>query len=160
MVEPDNATRSRLYRGFRMPSGHTVTLFEHDMSVDGTNTWRDPKEEPEGINSSPARLGVFQAPTGNAISHLSWVVRRRAYELWIDANVAGSPLRDQLFALAKSLPPSVPTCPNEIPPKPVRIAKNGFPVAEPASVTLTQAEMDSMFDQAKRPCKKDDSSPR
>jgi hypothetical protein len=153
MVEPDNAVRSRLYRGFRMPNGHTVTLFEQDMSVDGTNTWRAPEEEPERINGLPARLGVFQAPSGNAISHLSWVERRRAYELWIDANVAGTPLRDQLFALAASLPPSVPACPNEVPPKPARMGVDGFPVHEPMPMTLTQAEMDAMFDKAKRPCK-------
>jgi hypothetical protein len=153
MVEPDNASRSRLYRGYRMPNGHTVTLFEQDMSVDGTNTWRDPKEAPERINGLPARLGVFQAPSGNAISHLSWVERRRAYELWIDTNVAGTTLRDQLFALATSLPPSVPACPNEVPPKPVRMGVNGFPAVESVPITLTQAEMDSMFDQTKRPCK-------
>lgn len=153
MVEPDNARRSRLYRGFRMPNGHTVTLFEQDMSVDGTNAWREPKEEPERINGLPAPLGVFQAPSGTAISHLSWVERRRAYELWIDANAAGTPLHGLLFALATSLPPSVPACPNEVPPKPVRMEGNGFPADEPVPETLTQAEVNAMFDETKRPCK-------
>lgn len=153
MVEPDNAARSRLYRGFRMPNGHTVTLFEQDMSVDGTNIWRDPQDEPDRVNGVPARLDILQAPSGSAVSHLSWVERRRAYELWIDTNVAGKTLRDQLFALAASLPSSVPACPKEVPPKPVGIGANGFPVAEPIPLTLTQAEMDSMFDQTKRPCK-------
>lgn len=153
MIEPDNTSRTRLYRGFRMPDGHTVTLFEQDMTVDGTSTWRAPQDEPERINGMPARLSVFQAPSGNAISHLSWVERRRAYELWIDANVVDTPLRKQLFALAASLPPSVPACPNEVPPKPAPMGADGFPAAEPMPMTLTQAEMDAMFDRSKRPCK-------
>ena len=33
---------SRLYRGFRTPDGHRLTLFEHDMSADGSSTLRDP----------------------------------------------------------------------------------------------------------------------
>jgi hypothetical protein len=51
---------SRLYRGFRMPDGHRVTLFEHDMSADGSRSWRDPKDEPERINGVPARLVVME----------------------------------------------------------------------------------------------------
>lgn len=152
-TESDNREHSRLYRGFRTPEGHTVTLLEHDMSVDGSSTSRDPKDEPERINGLPARLGVFQTPAGNAISHLSWVERRRAYELWIDANVVGTPLRERLFALAASLPPSVPACPNERPPKPTRMEADGFPAHEPMPLTLTQAEMDAMSDESKRPCK-------
>ncbi|MGZ8341454.1 MAG: hypothetical protein ACXWU9_17950, partial [Telluria sp.] len=93
-------TRSRLYRGFRMPDGHTLTLLEHDLSADGSSIWRDPKDEPERIKGLPARLGVFETPSGKAISHLSWKDGRRYYELWIDANVAREPLRDKLFALA------------------------------------------------------------
>lgn len=153
MMEPDDTARSRLYRGFRMPDGHTVTLFEQDMSVDGTSTWRDSQEEPERINGLPARLSVFQAPSGNAISHLSWVERRRAYELWIDANVVGTPLRERLFALAASLPPSVPACPNELPVKPVQMGADGFPAVEAMPTTLTESEMNAMSDKSKRPCK-------
>ncbi|KLU37001.1 hypothetical protein AB595_06695 [Massilia sp. WF1] len=153
MIEPDNTAHTRLYRGFLMPDGHTVTLFEQDMSVDGTSTSRAPEDEPERINGMPARLSVFQAPSGKAISHLSWVERRRAYELWIDANVVDTPLRKQLFALAASLPPSVPACPNEVPPKPARMGSDGFPAAEPIPMTLTQAEIDAMSDRSKRPCK-------
>jgi hypothetical protein len=153
MIEPDNTSHTRLYRGFLMPDGHTVTLFEQDMSVDGTSTWRAPEDEPERINGMPARLSVFQAPSGNAISHLSWVERRRAYELWIDANVVDTPLRKQLFALAASLPPSVPACPNEVPPKSARMGADGFPAAEPIPMTLTQAEIDAISDRSKRPCK-------
>ena len=153
LTEVDNKERSRLYRGFRTPEGHTVTLFEHDMSVDGSSIWRDPGDEPERINGLPARLAVFQASAGKAISHLSWVERRRAYELWIDANVAGTPLRERLLALAASLPLSVPACPRELPPKPMRLGANGFPAHEPMPLTLTEVEVDAMFDKSKRPCK-------
>jgi hypothetical protein len=153
MIESVNTDRSRLYRGFRTPEGHTITLFEHDMSVDGSSAWRDPKDEPERINGLPARLVVLQTPAGKAISHLSWFERRRAYELWIDANVVGTPLRERLFALAASLPPSVPGCPNEPPPKQVRVGPDGFPEAEAMPLTLTQAEMDAMLDKSRRSCK-------
>ncbi|SFC22878.1 hypothetical protein [Massilia yuzhufengensis] len=143
---------SRLYRGFRMPGGQVLTLFEHDMSADGTSAWRDPADEPERINKLPARLVVLQAPSGQAVSVLSWFENRRGYELWIDANVAGSPLRGELFALAASLPPSVKGCPNEPPPKVVRRGADGFPEDEPAPKFITQAQVDAMRS-AKRPCK-------
>jgi hypothetical protein len=55
---------SRLYRGFRMPDGHRLTLFEHDMSADGSRAWRDPKDEPERINGLPARLAVLEDSSG------------------------------------------------------------------------------------------------
>jgi hypothetical protein len=135
---------SRLYRGFRMPDGHRVTLFEHDMSADGSRSRRDPKDEPERINGLPARLVVMEDNTGAAVSLLSWFEGRRGYQLWIDANVARVPLRDQLFALAASLPRAVPACPNEPPPR---------PIDEPMPKVMTQAEMDAMFDRSKRPCK-------
>jgi hypothetical protein len=133
--------RSRLYRGFRMPDGHRLTLFEHDMSADGSNAWRDPKDEPERINGMPARLVVLEDASGTAVSLLSWFEGRRDYQLWVDANIMRVPLRDQLFALAASLPRSVPACPNEPPPRPVE---------EPKPEVLTQAQVDAMFD--KRPC--------
>jgi hypothetical protein len=145
--------RSRLYRGFRTADGHRLTLFEHDMSSDGSRSWRDPKDEPERINGFPARLIVMEDSSGASISHLSWVEGRRAYELWIDANVKTTPLRERLFALAASLPPSVPGCPNEVPPKPRRIGADGFPVDEPMPAVLTPAEMDAMFNANKRRCK-------
>lgn len=153
MIEPDNTARSRLYRGFRTPAGHTVTLFEQDMSVDGTSTWRDPQDEPERINGLPARLSVYHTPSGQAISHLSWIERRRAYELWIDTSVTDPALRKQLFSLAASLPASAPACPNEIPPKQVRIGPDGFPSDEPMPMTISQAEVQAMSDGSKRPCK-------
>lgn len=155
MVEPDNQTRSRLYRGFLTRDGHEVVLFEQDMSVDGTSMGRNPEDEPERINGLPARLSVFQTPSGKAISHLSWVEKRRAYELWINANVANTPLRETLFSLAESLPRSIPACPNEIPPKPVRLGTDGVPVDAPmpTTLTLTAAEMNGRFDSNKRPCK-------
>ena len=152
-IESDDKEGARLYRGFRTTDGHTVTLSEHDMSVDGTTTWRDPKNEPERVNGLPARLSVLQTSAGKAVSHLSWVERRRDYEFWIDANVAGTPLRERLFALAASLPPSVPGCPRERPPKPMRIGENGSPVHDPMPLTMTRAEMDLMFDSSQRPCK-------
>jgi hypothetical protein len=144
---------SRLYRGFRMPDGHQVTLFEHDMSADGSRSWRDPKDEPERINGLPARLVVMEATSGKAVSLLSWFEGRRVYELWIDANVVRVPLRDRLFALAASLPRAVPACPNEPPPPPMRFDANGNPVDEPMPQVLTQAQVDAIGDRSKRPCK-------
>jgi hypothetical protein len=144
---------SLLYRGFRMPDGHQVTLFEHDMSADGTRSWRDPKDEPERINGMPARLVVLEAPSGKAVSVLSWFEGRRVYELWVDANVVRVPLRDRLFALAASLPRAVPACPNEPPPPPMRFDANGYPVDEPPPRELTQAQVDAIGDRSKRPCK-------
>jgi hypothetical protein len=148
-----NDVASRLYRGFRMPDGHRVILFEHDMSADGSRSWRDPKDEPERINGLPARLVVMEDNTGAAVSLLSWFEGRRGYQLWIDANVARVPLRGQLFALAASLPRAVPGCPNEPPPKPLRFDAYGNPVDEPMPKVMTQAEMDARFDRSKRPCK-------
>jgi hypothetical protein len=144
---------SRLYRGFLTPEGHTVTLFEHDLSADGSVTSRNPKDEPERIHGLPARLSVFQTPAGKAVSNLSWLEQRRWYELWIDANVVGTPLREQLFALAASLPLSVPACPNERMPEPIQMGANGFPIVKPMPKTMTQAEMEALLDETKRPCK-------
>ena len=61
-----------------------VTLFEHDMSADGSRSWRDPKDEPERINGMPARLVVMEAASGKAVSLLSWFEGRRGYQLWVD----------------------------------------------------------------------------
>jgi len=144
---------SRLYRGFRMPDGHHVTLFEHDMSADGSRSWRDPKDEPERINGLPARLVVLEDAGGKAVSVLSWFEGRRGYQLWVDANVVRVPLRDRLFALAASLPRAVPACPNEPPLPPLRFDADGNPVDEPMPKVLTQAQMDAMVDRSKRPCK-------
>ena len=143
-AESVNDIRSRLYRGFRMPDGHRLTLFEHDMSADGSSAWRDPKDEPERINGMPARLVVLEDASGTAVSLLSWFEGRRDYQLWVDANIMRVPLRDRLFALAASLPRSVPACPNEPPPEPVE---------EPMPKVLTQAQVDAMLDQRKRPCR-------
>jgi hypothetical protein len=136
--------RSRLYRGFRTPDGHRLTLFEQDMSADGSTSWRDPKDEPERINGLPARLVVLEEPSGKAVSLLSWKDGRRDYQLWIDANLVREPLRDRLFALAASLPHAVPACPNEPPPR---------PVDEPMPQVLTTAQVDAMLDRSKHPCK-------
>ena len=136
--------RSRLYRGFRLPDGHRLTLFEQDMSADGSTSWRDPKDEPERINGLPARLVVLEDPSGKAVSLLSWKEGRRDYQLWIDANVAREPLRDRLFALAASLPHAVPACPNVPPPR---------PVDEPMPTVLSAAQLDAMRDRSKLPCK-------
>ena len=152
-VEPVSAVRSRLYRGFRTSEGHIVTLLEHDMSADGSSMHRAPQDELELINGSPARLSVFQTPAGKAISHLSWMERRRFYELWIDTNVFSPPLRDRFFAMAASLPPSVPACPNERVPEPMRIGNDGFPVPDPSPKTMTRAQMDARFQGHERPCK-------
>jgi hypothetical protein len=108
MAEDVSGIKSRLYRRFRFSNGKTVTLFEHDMSADGSHGYRDPADEPERINGVAARLVVLQASSGKAVSVLSWMEGRRYYELWMDANVVVDKLRPQLFALAASLPASVP----------------------------------------------------
>jgi len=142
-----------LYRGFRLPNGHTLILYEHDMSADDVTTWRNPKDEPEHINGMAARLVVMEDPSGSAISNLSWVEGRRDYQLWIDANVVRKPLREQLFALAASLPRSVPACPNEPPPKQWKFDKTGRRIEEPPPAVLTEEQFNAIADRSKRPCK-------
>jgi len=152
-AEAVTGIRSRLYRGFRMPGGHTLTLSEHDMSADGVTTWRAPKDEPERINGLPARLTVLEDVSGTAVSHLSWVEGRRDYELWVDANIARVPLREQLFALAASLPRAVPACPGEKLRESIGVDENGFPIRPSLPHVLTVEEMDALGDRSKRPCK-------
>jgi hypothetical protein len=91
-----------------MPDGHTVTLFEDDLSADGLRMYRDPKDEPERVNGFPARLVILQAPNGKAMSIISWVEHQRSYELWLDANVILEKKKPALLALAASLPKSIP----------------------------------------------------
>lgn len=153
MAEKMGDTTSRLYRGFERPDGLIVTLFEHDMSADGVSLSRNSEDEPERVNGLPARLSVMEAGGGKAISHLSWLQGRRFYELWINTNVARSPLRAELFALASSLPHAVPACPNEIPPKKFKLGPDGFPEHEPPPASMTEAEMKALFDDKARPCK-------
>ena len=145
--------RSRLYRGFRMPDGHRLILFEQDMSADGSTSWRDPKDEPERVNGHAARLVVMEDPSGKAVSLLSWMDGRRDYQLWVDANIARVPLREQLFALAASIPKAVPACPNEPPPRQARLGPDGQPVEEPLPAVVATAQADGMVDGSKRPCK-------
>jgi hypothetical protein len=133
-----------------MTDGHELTLFEDDMSSDGIRMWRDPKDEPERINGLPARLGIFQAGSGKAVSVLSWTEGRRYYELWINANVARTSLRDQLFTLAASLPASVPACPNEPVPKPLHFGPDGMPISEAPPVLIVGIDEDL---KKTRPCK-------
>lgn len=153
LAEDFTDVSSILYRGFRLPDGHTLILYEHDMSADGSSTWRHPKDEPERINGMAARLVVMEEPSGTAVSNLSWVEGRRDYQLWIDANVVRQPLREQLFALAASLPRSVPACPNEPPPKQWKLDKDGQPIDEPPPAVMTQEQFDAIGDPSKRPCK-------
>lgn len=148
-VESINDIPARLYRGFLMPDGHRLTLSEHDMSADGVRMYRRPEDEPERINELRARLNVMEVKPGQAISHLSWVEGRRSYELWVDANVAREPLRTQLFALAASLPKSVPACPNE--PKQTRTEWDRL-TARP-SVMPTREEFEQMNHSSTRPCR-------
>lgn len=144
--------KSRLYRGFRTPEGYVVTLFEHDMSADGSSAWRKSEDEPERVNGMPARLVVLEASSGNAISLLSWIEKRRSYEVWINVNVARQPWRERFFALAASLPPSTAACPKEIPPKPFRLGLDGLPESGPLPKIMTQMEVDKLFPKV-RPCK-------
>jgi hypothetical protein len=130
MPESVGATASRLYRVFRMGDGHLLTLFEHDMSADGSSMQRAPADEPERINGLPARLVVLQGESGKAVSVLSWLEGRRYYELWLDANVALTHARPQLLALAASLPKSVPAKAGPAP----------APQGVPATVTFTAGQ--------------------
>ncbi len=152
-VEAVGDIQSRLYRGFRMPDGHTVILFEHDMSADGSRSSHNPKYALERINGLPARLLVLQAGSGKAISKLSWTVGRRYYELWLDANVAGQPLREVLFTLAASLPAAVPACPNEPQPSAVALGPDGIPIEDSPPSVLTDKQMKVLVDKSKRPCR-------
>lgn len=144
-------TQSRLYRGFRTAEGYTLTLFEHDMSAEGSSIWRDPKDEPERVNGLPARLSVFQASSGRSVSVLSWLQGRRYYEIWLEANAARNPLRARLFQLAGSLPVSVPACPNEPPPRRATLGPDGFPVDEPMPRTMTTEQIEELG--KRRSCK-------
>lgn len=143
--------RSRLYRGFKLPDGHRLTLLEDDLSATGTTTYRAPENEPERINGLPARLVVMEAPSGKAVSMLSWVEGRRDYQLWIDANVVRVPLREQLFALAASIPKAVPACPNEVLPRKTRRGADGMPLDDPMPEILTPDDAKAAGN--RRPCK-------
>jgi hypothetical protein len=121
------------------------------MSADGTRSSRDPQDEPERINGLPARLVVLQAASGKAVSMLSWVEGRRSLEVWIDANVAGKPLREELFALAASLPKSNPACPNEAPAQALRRDAHGYPVTDLPD-SFSEAGTPAMLS-SQRPCK-------
>lgn len=144
MAEKLNGVKSILHRGFESSDGRKLILFEHDMSADGTSAYRNPEDEPERVNGIPARLYVRQGTSGAAVSNLSWTEGRRSFALSIDANVAGSPLREKLFALASSLPKSIPACPNEIPPKKHVLGPDGTLQIEPMPAVLTEAEMNAL----------------
>ena len=150
-VETISDIPSRLYRGFQMPDGHRLTLFEDDMSATGAMMYRRPADEPDRVNGLPARLDVMQAEPGRAVSALSWVEGRRSYQLWLDANSASGPLRAQLFALAASLPASVSACPNEKLPAPIHMGTNGWPILA-APEAMTQADMNALIEKRPRPC--------
>ena len=152
-AEAVNAVYSRLYRSFRLPDGHTLTLFEHDMSADGSSMRRDPALETERVNGLPARLVALQAGPDQAVSSLSWREGRRSYDLWVDANVARTPLRAQLLALAASLPRSVPACPKEVPPAAFALGPDGFPKADAMPPVLTGAQAAELLHPSARPCK-------
>src|SRR5207244_2697534 len=123
--------------------------------ADHLHTWRAPEDEPERVGTLPARLVVLQTPSGKAVSDLTWLEGRRDYELWVDANAGTDPaLRARMFALAASLPPSKPACPNEAPYKPVPLGPDGFPQDEPWPKSLTAAEMQARVDLIEHPpCK-------
>jgi hypothetical protein len=119
MAETVQGTHARLYRSFRMQDGRTVTLFEHDLSADGTRDPQDTQDPQarnapdlqERINDLPARLDVLHGAAGRTVSILRWQEGQRAYRLWIDGATAGD-ARQQLFALAAALPKSVAAQPD------------------------------------------------
>jgi hypothetical protein len=139
-----------LYRGFRTADGSTLTLSEHDMSADGTRSWRDPNDEPERVNGLPARLTVLEARPGRSVSVLSWKEGRRWFELWWQINASRDPARAQLFALAASLPRSTPACPNEQLGEEPSLGPDGRPVIADMPQTLTEADLKAM--DTKRSC--------
>ncbi|WP_342117917.1 hypothetical protein [Pseudoduganella sp. OTU4001] len=136
MMETVSGVPSRLYRGFRTPQGHVLTLFEHDMSADGTLAYRAPADEPERINGMAARLVVLEAGSGEAVSVLSWQEGRRYYELWLDKNAARLQLKPQLIALAAALPKSIPAKTDEPARAPITLGPDGRPNVPPPPLTL------------------------
>jgi hypothetical protein len=104
MREAAGASHSRLYRSFRMPDGRTLTLFEHELSADGRGQADAVPDDVERINGQPARIEVWQGDAGKAVSVLSWHAGSRAFQLWIDADLAHTDTRQRLLALAAALP--------------------------------------------------------
>jgi hypothetical protein len=143
--ESVGGVKSRLYRGFRTAEGHTVTLFEHDMSADGSSMYRNPADEPEKVNGLPARLVVLQASSGKAVSVLGWKERRRYVELWMDVNAARGPLHAQLFALAGALPKSVPARKDEPAQGPFVTGPHGLPQSPPLPEILSDEQMKALL---------------
>jgi hypothetical protein len=145
MAESVTNVKSRFYRGFRTADGHTVTLFEHDMSADGSQIFRNPTDEPEKVNGLPARLDVMQASSGKAVSIISWKEGRRYYELWMNANVTLGQLRPQLFALSAALPKSVPARKHEPELRPFVVGPDGVPQEPPPPATLSDEQMRALI---------------
>jgi hypothetical protein len=106
------------------------------MSADGIHSFRNPKDEPERVNDSPARLVVMQAPNGQAMSVISWIEGRRSDELWLDANVVLENKRPQFIALAATLPKSVPARRQEPDFKPITLGADGMPVIPTPPATI------------------------
>lgn len=147
-VESISAIKSAFYRVFRTADGHTVTLFEHDMSADSSQSFRAAADEPERINGLPARLVVWEAASGKAVSVLSWLEGRRWIELWIDANMARGQARARFFAMAAALPKSVPANAHEADLQPLAFGPDGRPQLPPMPVTLSQAQMTAFLERA------------
>lgn len=152
MIEDVNQVRSRLYRGFHSPEAGNVTLLEWDMSADGSSIGPPVGGQDEHIHGFPARLTVLEAPSRKAVSLLFWTEGRRYNELWVDSNVHRTAKKDWLLALAASLPPSVPACPNEIVPEPFQLDATGTPLLAPTPATMTEEEWNKRFP-SPRPCK-------
>lgn len=136
----DGNRASALHRTFRTPSSAVLDLFEWDMSAHGGSVTADPSRQTERVNGLPAGLFIMQAPSGRAVSILSWTEGRRWYQLMIKANVKTTDLSPGLTDIANSIPKSVPArlietpagppglleFPPELPP-----ALPGFPPALP-----------------------------
>lgn len=120
---------SRLYRIFQSADGHTITLFEHDMSADGARIVHAPAHDAANVNGLPALLTIVRTGTA-AVSLLNWTEGRRYYEIWTDGDVAREGRTRQLFALASSLPKSVPAHTNEQF-SPFPVDSQGVPVLPP-----------------------------
>ena len=117
-----DAGPSALHRTFRSTSGDVIDLFESVTTGEGSVVFHNPANLTKRINGLPAQLVILQAPSGRAVSILSWVEGNRAYELSINTNANLQDSSPSLLVLAQSIPKSASIIlresENELPPAP------------------------------------------
>lgn len=134
VIEQFSDIASGLYRVFQDENGRAITLFEHDMSADGSQMSRAPGDEQQRVNGLPARLAIVRNGA-KTVSTLTWNEGRRAYELSMDGDVTNDGRRARLFSLAASLLKSVPAKTDEQL-SPFSVGPDGMPIIAPAPPTL------------------------